>query len=509
MLILTPQQIREAEAAANEKILPYETMMEHAGRNCAEHIIRTNSPCRTVILCGTGKNGGDGLVIARHLHHAGFSTVLIRLSAEPSDPLSEKMRKRVPEEVIQLCALQEPLRTQQLLEEAQLVIDCLFGIGFHGTLPAAADALVRTANSTEATRIAIDIPSGLWDGFESTDTYFHAHETLTMLCRKPVHAFRPYVGLCGKIKVIPIGFGEEDIREDLKKLYLSDKKKIAAMFRPRPYNAHKGTNGNALLVMGCRNMPGAAVLAAKGCLSCGAGLVSLAFPDAAYTAVTPQLSECLLLPLPSDRDGAFSAANADFFRQQCKHYTAIAVGCGMSQAEGAEQCLLALLENYDGFLLIDADGINLLTKHIHKLKTAKAQVILTPHPGEMARLTGKTVADINTSRTETAVAFSAEHGCITVLKGADTVIAFPDGRANINPTGNPSMARGGSGDLLSGIITALLAQGFSAENAAVAGVYLHGLCGDIAACRFTEYAATIDRMIQCIPDALLQILNKD
>lgn len=509
MLILTPQQIRDAEQDANEKILSYEEMMENAGAGCAQHIINTYPPCKTVILCGKGKNGGDGLVIARHLHKAGFAVAIVNLSKEKSDPLSETVRTRVPSAVLQLCAEDAEQEALASFSAADLIVECVFGIGFHGTLPQSVVRLFDAANAADATRIAIDVPGGLWEGFNENDPFFHADETLVMLCRKPVHALHPLSDLCGKITIIPIGFGENEIRNEQKMLHLTSKEKVAAMFKKRPYNAHKGTNGHALLFMGCRNMPGAAVIATKGCLSVGAGLVSLAFPDAAYSAITPQLNECLLLPMQSDENGTFAAANASFLKEKCNEYQAIAVGCGMAQNKGAHECLHTLLQHYKGKLVIDADGINILAQHIDWIRNTEAQVILTPHPGEMARLTGKSVAQINGDRTNTAVAFARQYGCITVLKGANTVIAFPDGRANINPTGNPSMARGGSGDLLTGMLASLLAQGFSTENAAVAGVYLHGLCGDIAASRYTQYAATVARMTRCIPEALSQILSKD
>lgn len=509
MLILTPQQIRDAEKDANERILTFETMMENAGKGCAEHIINRYAACKTAILCGKGKNGGDGLVIARHLFNAGFEVTVVNLSKEKSDPLSETVRTRIPDGVQQIFADDDGFSTDSVFEGIGLIVECIFGIGFRGTLPPIAESVILTANRSAAVRIAVDVPAGLWDGFCETDTYFHADETLSMLCLKPIHAFHPLSDRCGKTTVIPIGFGECDIKNELRTLHLTTREQVASMFKKRPYNAHKGTNGNALLVMGCRNMPGAAVMAAKGCLSCGAGLVSLAFPDAAYAAVTPQLSECLLLPMQSDADGCLDTCNAARFAEICNRFSAIAIGCGLSQAAGAEKTLLTLVENYNGKLLIDADGINILSRHIHILKTAKAQILLTPHPGEMARLTGKSVSAINADRTATAVGFAKEHGCTLVLKGANTVIAFPDGTAAINPTGNPAMARGGSGDLLTGITVSLLAQGFSCADAAVAGVYLHGLCGDIAAVRYTEYAATVARMTDCIPDALSQILNKD
>lgn len=501
MLILTPQQIRQAENDANAKGLSFADMMECAGRGCAEHIIKNHEPCKTAVLCGSGKNGGDGYVIARHLAENGFSVCVYNLG-NGNDTLSATMRAKMPDTV-----RQDP---GDDLTDAKIIVDAVFGIGFRGQLPPHIKDCIEQVNTADAVRIAVDIPSGLCMDADADSVFFHADETLTMLCYKPVHALKPFAEKCGKITVIPIGFNTADIDKSLQTLYLTEGRTVASFFKKRPYNTHKGSAGHTLLLMGCRHMPGAAVIAAKGALSAGAGLVSLAFPDAAYNAIAPQLPECLLKPLTSDENGCLSAENKTLLSETCNQYESIAVGCGLAQYDGARICLLTLLENYEGKLLIDADGINILSRHIDILNRTKAQILLTPHPGEMSRLTGKSIAEINADRISTAVGFAKKYNCTLLLKGADTVIATPDTTAFINPTGNPGMARGGSGDLLTGIAAALLAQGFCVESAAIAAAYIHGLCGDIAAQLYTEYAATISRTTECIPQALSRLLhNKD
>ncbi|MBR6779938.1 MAG: NAD(P)H-hydrate dehydratase [Clostridia bacterium] len=499
MLILTPEQIRKAEQDANGNGLSYAEMMENAGRGCARHIQNNYAPCKTVVLCGRGKNGGDGYVIARYLHLAGFAVSLCNVFDGETDSLSASMRAQLPSD-IQQADLQD-------LQQAEIIIDAVFGIGFHGQMPETVATWLQAANQTQAARIAIDVPSGLNTDHCDGKPYFHADETLTMLCYKPVHAYKPFASLCGKITVIPIGFGVDTIDPALKTTNLTQDGDIAAMFKKRPYNAHKGSNGHALLLMGSRNMPGAAVMACKGALSSGAGLVTLAFPDAAYNAVTAHLTECILQPLKSDANGSLAAENAQYLAAVCNNYTCIAVGCGLTQEKGAEECLLALLKNYTGKLLIDADGINILSRHIDCMSRSKAELILTPHPGEMARLTDTSIPTVNAAREEYARQFAVSHNCTLVLKGANTVVADKNGNVFINPTGNPGMARGGSGDLLAGMSAALLAQGLSALDAARAGVYLHGLCGDIAAEQYTEYAATVARMTDCIPQAFSRLIN--
>ncbi len=498
MLILTPQQIRQAENDANQKGLSFADMMENAGRGCAEHIMKNHVPCKAAVLCGSGKNGGDGYVIARYLAQNGY-TVTVHNIGNGNDGLSASMRASMPDTVTQ-----DP---PEGFADAAIIIDAVFGIGFHGQLPDNIKNMVALANQCCAHRIAIDIPSGLSMEYKDGDTYFHADETLTMLCYKPVHAYKPYSEKCGQITVIPIGFGTDEIDCSLKIQFLSTAQEMAALLPAKPYNAHKGTNGNTLLVTGCKKMPGAAVMAARGAVHAGAGLVSVAFPDAAYPAVAPQIPECLLTLCKSDTDGCLDAENKAYFEANCNCFKSIAFGCGVAQNEGAEQCLLAVLENYDGKLLIDADGINILSRHIDILNRTNASVLLTPHPGEMSRLTGKSIAEINASREETAKEFAAAHNCTVLLKGADTVIAIPDGTVYINPTGNPGMARGGSGDLLTGITAALLAQGLSTTDAARAGAFLHGLSGDIAAERYSVFSCTVEKMTACIPDAFLRLLS--
>ncbi|MBQ3518807.1 MAG: NAD(P)H-hydrate dehydratase [Clostridia bacterium] len=498
MLLLSPQQIRLAEHDANQKGLSFADMMENAGRGCAQYIEANITPCRTAILCGGGKNGGDGYVIARHLAQHGFCVTVHNLG-NGNDALSASMRAKMPDTI-----QEDPAEG---FTDAKLIIDAVFGIGFHGQLPENIKNTLVLANECEAVRIAVDIPSGLSEEYQDGEPYFHADETLTMLCYKPVHAYKPFSEKCGKITVIPIGFNTDDIDSSLKKQYVSTPQEIAAQLPEKPYNAHKGTNGTPLLVMGCQKMPGAAVMASRGALHAGAGLVSLAFPDAAYAAIAPQLPECLLVPLRSDEYGCFDAANKNYFAKNCNAFKSIAFGCGTAQEKGAEEILLTIFETYEGKLLIDADGINILSRHIDVLNRTNAQILLTPHPGEMSRLTGKSIAEVNANREETAREFAVKHHCTVLLKGANTVIATPDGTTHINPTGNPGMARGGSGDLLTGIIAALLAQGLCVADAARTGAYLHGLCGDIAAQRYSVFSCTVEKMTACLSEAFLRLLQ--
>ena len=481
-LILTPDEIRRAEAAANAGGLSYAAMMEAAGRGCAAFLLRQypEEP-RFAVLVGKGKNGGDGFVIARILAEAGRRVTVIKAFDCPSDPLSEAMREKLPDGVRVLTS-----PAPDALCGAGVIVDAVFGIGFAGEVPAKVLALLERANAMDAARVAIDLPSGF---------VFRADHTLTMLCLKPRHVMKPSCGCCGELHVIDIGF-PPPVPARPTFTYLPETARAA--LPARPFDANKGTFGSALIVAGSRRMPGAAVIAATGCLNAGAGLTVLAFPENAYPAVTAHLTEAVLLPLPTDGDGLHETAIPPL-EKALQKASALVIGPGLGTGDSAAQVLRFLLERADCPLVLDADGINLFAAHKLKANGEKPW-ILTPHPGEMARLTGKTAAEINADREGTARAFAERTGVTLLLKGANTLVASPDGRLYVNPTGTPAMARGGSGDLLAGVIGALLAQGTEPFAAACLGAYFHGLAGNTAEARFGPYAATVSR----IADALFQ-----
>lgn len=482
-LILTPDEIRRAEAAANADGLSYAAMMEAAGRGCAAFLLRQypEEP-RFAVLVGKGKNGGDGFVIARVLAKAGRRVTVIRAFDCPSDPLSEAMREKLPDGVRVLTS-----PAPDALCGAGVIVDAVFGIGFAGEVPEPVRALLERANGAAAARVAIDLPSGF---------VFRADHTLTMLCLKPQHVMKPLCGCCGEVHVIDIGFAPPVPAKPT--CTLLPETAFAAL-PARPFDANKGTFGNALIVAGSYRMPGAAVIAATGCLHTGAGLTTLAFPDKAYPAVTAHLTEAVLLPLPTDGDGGLHEAAIPHLQKALTKASALVIGPGLGTGDGAARVLRFLLDTASCPLVLDADGINLFAAHKLKANGEKPW-ILTPHPGEMARLTGKTAAEINADREGTARVFAKQTGVTLLLKGANTLVASPDGRLYVNPTGTPAMARGGSGDLLAGVIGALLAQGAEPFAAASLGAYFHGLAGNTAEARFGPYAATVSR----IADALFQ-----
>ncbi len=270
----------------------------------------------------------------------------------------------------------------------------------------------------------------------------------------------------------------------------------------RPDDANKGTFGHLLSVCGSMNMPGAAVLAASAAIRMGAGLVTAAFPAAAYSAIAPHLTEPLLCPLQSDENGFLSAKSCFSLIDKLEKATACLIGCGLGQTRDTQTLVKEILLHSSKPIVLDADGINVITDNINILNAVSTPVIITPHPGEMARLCKISVKEIQEQRADVALWFAKKSQTIVVLKGAGTIIATPDGKCYINKTGNSGMAKGGSGDMLAGMIASLLAQGMSPESAAVCGVYLHGAVGDLAARETSKRGMTPSDMVSALPKLL-------
>lgn len=503
MLILSPDEIRKAEDLATKNGLSYDDMMESAGMGCAEHILKSYPEAENaVVICGKGKNGGDGFVIARYLNEAGKNVSVILAFNSPSDELSEKNKKLISGTVNIYDGTYINKNISGLLENADIIIDAVFGIGFKGELPENVKELFLRSKYSKAVKIAVDIPSGLSQNSNDLSACFAADDTLSMLCFKKEHIYKPFSSLCGKVTIIPIGFGLFSDSVSAKTAG-----EIKEMLPESPFDSNKGTYGKALIIGGSYKMPGALIISARGAVNSGAGLTFLAFPDKIYTPVTSQLCECVFRPQCSDSEGGFSESCTDSILEELSSFDAVAIGPGMGTGDGAEALLTAVLKSYTGKLIIDADGINIISRHIDILKESEADILLTPHPGEMSRLTGKSIKEINSAREDTAAEFSKEYNVALLLKGANTVISDKTGRIHINPTGSPALSRGGSGDLLTGITVALAAQGLSVTDSAVAGAYIHGLAGEIAEKKYTRYSATVDRITECIPKALSKIIS--
>ena len=501
MFVLTADNMRKAEDAAVNSGTDYYTLMETAGTKCAEVIAREYKAKKITILCGKGKNGGDGFVIARKLWEYGFRKIFVILVyGEPADDLCRKMYDamiRYPVNVVDFNGNEET--SVYHIGTSDVIVDSVFGIGFKGELTGNAEIAVKVANeNTNAEKYAIDIPSGLTaDGNYAGGLYFETKKTLTMIAFKPVQVMKPTADMCGETLVMDIGVNDAHMEPYAEQYIAFTKDEALSRIRKRPFDSHKGNFGNVLTICGSRNMTGCVHFCNQAAVEIGAGLVTAAFPECIYDTVTSKLDEPLMLPLTSNADGRI-VADAKKLYEKLGKSNVVAIGCGIGVDNDTKELVNFVIDNFKGALILDADALNCIAKNPEVLKNAQCDIIITPHPGEMARLMGLSVAEIQEKRTEIALSFAKEYGATVLLKGANTVVADKNSRVFINTSGNPSMARGGSGDVLTGLIAGLIPQTDDIFDAVCTACYIHGGTADFVAKKTGALSATPSRVIESI-----------
>lgn len=507
MRLLTSEEMKRVEAHAAKYGLSYHRMMENAGAACARNIrsvVEKEPGTRrnVAILCGKGNNGGDGFVIARKLLDSGYRVCLILLSGYPGTNEAEYMYKMTAELNIPTVWYDaDPPKAAQTIKTADILVDAVFGFSFYGTIKPEMAKVFALFNDAEGIKFAIDIPSGAYcDSGLCDPGCIRADYTIAVSALKPAHILHPASDCCGDIIIASIGIPEESFAAVGSSMYTYHANEIAARFPKRRIDAHKGDFGHLLCICGSYTMPGAAYMAAKAALRSGVGLVTCAFPRSIYPTMTAKLTETLFLPLEETAGGALSRSCIPRLLQQLDQYDAIVIGCGMSVCEDTAAVLQAVLENAKVPVIVDADGINLLSKNIDLLQNAACPVVLTPHPKEMSRLCGLPVSQVQSDRTGTARSFSHAQGVFVVLKGANTVIASPDdNQIYVNVTGNNGLSKGGSGDVLAGMLGAFAAQRMDLHDALCVGVYLHGHCADEVAQNLSRTGMLPTDVIEALP----------
>lgn len=488
MFVVTSNQMYQAECNAVKRGFSFPQLMENAGQACASIIkkhfcISKENPRNVLILCGKGKNGGDGFVIARKMWEYGCDVTVLLACGEPKAQDSIEMFSLVEAAGINVVRYDNNLTLlKSYFDRADIIVEAIFGTGFTGTLNHSLSVLAQAANASKARIVSIDVPAGAdCDSATVQGTVFKADMTIAISAYKPIHIMKPCNKNCGRIVVADIGITDDDFKKiDSVACFTLNAQDIKKMLPKRKPVSNKGTYGHALCVCGSMRMTGAAYLAVTGALRCGAGLVTASFPQSAYAAIAPKFTEPLLLPLESNFEGTFAFNAMAGVMEASSRATAVLLGCGIGFNKDTVRMVTNLVKELKKPTIIDADGINGLTTNIDILKEAQAPIILTPHPGEMSRLCGKPVPEIIANPIGIAHTFAKEYGVTVVLKTANTVVC--DGKQiYVNSTGNAGLARGGSGDLLAGMMVSFLAQGMTPFNAAVCAVYLQGLCADAVA----------------------------
>ncbi len=494
---VTAAQMRAIEARAATLGVPTASLMANAGaalaQVAAKHLAQAG---RCVVVCGPGNNGGDGFVAALRLASAGHYVVAQPLTDESTGdagPARAALRLAHPE------VLQRPGFEPQ---KGDVVVDAIFGTGLsREPIDRFAEAIARinTWRAAGATVVAADVPSGLdSDEGRAWSSVVQADHTVCFGCLKRGLAVEPGASLAGQVSVLDIGVPRAALEALAGQTPVVELEEVDAIRRlpPRAANTHKGTYGHVLLIAGSPGKSGAAALAGLGALRGGAGLVTVAAREDGLGDVLRHAPELMGAALGSD--GGLAPSDELATAQASVGKAALVVGPGLNRGPGTPAWLQALLSQPGVPLVLDADGLNALAGHTDALASARRPVIITPHPAELGRLTGMSAAQVNADRLGVATRFAVAHACVVVLKGARTVIASPSGAAFINPTGNPGMATGGTGDVLSGLVGALCAQGLAPLDAAIVGVYAHGLAGDLAAERHGRLGLIASDVVQAL-----------
>lgn len=497
MRIATAEQMRRMDQVTiRERGVPSTELMERAAAALAQAALELagGAPGRAVCFCGPGNNGGDGVACARLLRQAGLEVRCVLVGRrEKMTADTRAMETRLAEVGVAL----EPFAPDDgalaaWCRTANVLVDAVFGIGLHSDVRGDALAAIRLMNDSPAPVAAADLPSGVEaDTGKVLGEAVRAARTVTFTLPKAGH----YVGkggLCtGALTVAEIGIPNELVDGEDYPVRTVEDADVSLPLRPR--DAHKGDFGRVFILAGSEGYTGAPVFAARAAVRSGAGLVFLAVPREIYPIAAVKCDEAMVSPLAETYGDVLNRARA------CD---AVLLGPGLGRHPRTERLIRSLLEELEGPVVLDADGINALEGHIDVLDSRRDRfTVLTPHDGEFARLGG----DLSDGdRLGTARAFAAEHGCCLVLKGHRTITAFPDGTAFVNTTGNPGMAKGGSGDVLAGLVLSLLGQGLPPGRAVPLAVWLHGAAGDACARELGEYGMTPSDLVAALPRIIQQ-----
>jgi len=511
MKILTSAQMREIDRRSIEEIgIPGPVLMENAGLQVVRAIKKKFPDLRKetfAVVAGKGNNGGDGLVVARHLLNLGASPLVLLVAAKDEVKGDAAVNLRIAEkiglEVIETPTTERWQANRRDLLRATVIIDALFGTGLLKPLNGLFARAVEDINKSRAFKVAVDLPSGLSsDTFRIIGPSVRADLTVALAAPKISHIFPPAADAIGELVVAGISMPDFLFEDPGLTLNLVERKDVASFFQKRKRDTHKGSFGSLLIAAGSWGKTGAAALAGKAALKMGAGLVTVATAVSALPVIARTMDELMTESLPETPERTIAAGAVPRVLALLKGKDGLLVGPGLSTHPETTKFVVSLLPKLKVPVVIDADGLNILAGRPELLKTLPRPAVLTPHPGEFARLTGLSTEAVLERRLEIAPDFAKTHGVYLVLKGFRTLVAAPDGRVFVNPTGNPGMATAGSGDVLSGMIAAQVVQEKDTLGAVLSAVYAHGLCGDLVEDRNGQKSLTAGDLVKFLPRVL-------
>jgi ADP-dependent NAD(P)H-hydrate dehydratase / NAD(P)H-hydrate epimerase len=508
MKAVTSAQMRAIDARAAEEFgIPTLLLMEHAGLRVVEAaraLLAGLRGAKVTILAGRGNNGGDGFAVARHLSNEGYAVHVLVAGAldgargDAAVNLEITRRSGIP--VDSVTSTPVPSLT------GDLIVDALLGTGIRGPATGVTAALIDAINASGLPVLSVDVPSGLdADSGRAEGPCVRAQRTVTLALPKVGLLFQPGRSLAGEITVGDIGMPRRLLEQAEATAQVTEPADVRRRLPERPPDAHKGTFGRAFVLAGSVGMTGAAALATEAVLRAGAGLAFLGCPASLNELLEAKLTEAITVPLPETETRALAVAAWDTVREQMKRSQAVAIGPGLGRHPETAALVTRVLQECRAPLVVDADALNAVAPA--RAGTFPPHAVITPHPGEMARLWGTNTQEVQSNRLETAERAAGQWGCVVVFKGAPTVIAAPDGALWLNPTGTPGMASGGTGDVLTGLITGLLAQGLAPMDAAIAAVYVHGAAGEQAADRLGAAGMLASDLLREVPGVLRDLSN--
>ncbi len=516
MYLLTAKEMRRMDEMTIETFgLPGRVLMENAGRGATRVILESFPDIYAgdvAVVAGSGNNGGDGFVIARYLVQAGVN-VTVYLLAERKKVRGEalanlELLSALDVEVVELSNENAFIRHKADMGKNNLWVDAILGTGLTDTVKGYFQSIIGYINNHPSPVFAVDIPSGL-----SSETgtpcgaAIRADVTATFAFAKIGHILMPGAGFTGRLHIIDIGIPPYVVEHVGPRQHLSRLAEIRTSMKSRPLQAHKGTTGHLAVAAGSPGKTGAAAMTAMSALRCGAGLVTMAVPKSINTAIEALACEAMSVPMDDNGDGILTNAMLNDILSILEEKRCLAVGPGIGTDGRTRKLVENLVSRSPVPLVIDADGLNCIASNPEILKEKKADAVLTPHPGEMARLTGIDTGQVQKDRVGCARNLAQSLQVHVVLKGARTVIALPDGRVHVNPTGNPGMASGGMGDILTGMIAGFITQGYTTRAALRIAVYLHGAAADMLYRQRATYGYLATDVMNTIPDTIQAVLD--
>lgn len=517
MKVVTAKEMQELDRrAAAEYGVSSLILMENAGAGAVQEMERCFPwlfRSRVAVVCGKGNNGGDGLVVARHLANRGARVQVFllakkgELKGDAATNLGITEKSGLP--LLQVTTAQDLYAHREALVTADLIVDAVLGTGLTGPARGIAAEAIQLLNSLHRPVVALDLPSGLGsDDGRIVEPCIRAHLTLTFGLPKRSLVLFPAAHCAGEIRVVDIGIPRVLLEDPKLPMNLTEHGEVKAAFPPRDPDAHKGTYGHVLVLAGSPGKTGAAALCSLGALRVGAGLVTLALPEGLNDLMEMKLTEVMTVGLPETEERTVAFQARDDLLNLMEGKRVLALGPGLSIHPETVRLVVDLIRSAKIPLVIDADGVTALARQKEILSKASIPVILTPHPGELSRLLWVPKEEVVDKRIPIAQKVAATYNVHLVLKGARTTVAEPGGQVYVNPTGNPGMATGGVGDVLTGMIAGLVSQGVTPGMAAVVGAYLHGLAGDLACQQLGPEAMIASDLLDKLPEAIRVIKER-